>query len=419
MLATSQNLAGFSPEGRALLVAMLSAVVGSSRAPAGQAPAGASGGGIRGALFAPADLPGVLTGKTQSHPETSRAADDLLASSALMNKIRLSQTVLTQALSPASFKNLPLVLQRLFGPLSLVGGNSPWPVQMETLASLERSLSRLNVISPERASRALQTLSVLAQIGGRNLDAVLQQIGARLGTLSNALALKGGLPAHMREPSLPDSSILMMRFGNLSQDAFVNLVRALMQRDVAVIFAGRDSTGAVQIQIQIAEVPAGDLQQGTFQTQTPIRHAGLTTADVAGLREILFVDRLDGVELAGVRGQTVAQPATYTGENVVAAALRQALRPDAPAQVGSLITPTRAEGAAQYVFNYHLAVLFPWFDFSATASAFSHARTAADGGPVIPTFLDLIAGQPLMLPYYPDELLIPGTNIPLILLREE
>lgn len=83
---------------------------------------------------------------------------------------------------------------------------------------------------------------------------------------------------------------------------------------------------------------------------------------------------------------------------------------------GEFLAALRPEATVQSAFNYHLAALFPWFDFSARPTdAAMKQNLRTKNGAVIPSMLDLVLTEPLLLGYEPGELMIPGTDIPLIL----
>ncbi|NQU43979.1 hypothetical protein HQ520_11895, partial [bacterium] len=118
--------------------------------------------------------------------------------------------------------------------------------------------------------------------------------------------------------------------------------------------------------------------------------------------------------------RTVAQATPPSPESAITGSIREVLHEASTARTtGDAPLPLRTE-AIHYAFNYHLAVLFPWFGFGGPVSAASvSAAVHAEDGAYIPTFLDLIQDEPLMLPWEPGELMIPGTDIPLILPRED
>ena len=282
-----------------------------------------------------------------------------------------------QTLGSAALRNILTADSRATGRLwQIFGPDGKYPISPENLERLERALERLADTSPARARQALRTLPILAELGAKNLETILGGIAQRLDKMSAQLAQKGGLPPGLREPVLTGSSLLMMAFEDLSGDRLTALVRTLVQRGVEITFAGRNLSGAAQIHIQVAEMPLGSAERREAPLPSgAVIFGGLTRGETAALANLL---------------------------------------PDR--QVADLLAGLRPEAAAQYAFNPLITALFGWLRFGpAPGATAGNGGFVAEGGELIPSMLDLVRMEPLLLTYEPGELVIPGTDIPLIL----
>lgn len=326
--------------------------------------------------------------------------------------------------SERAFRNLPLTLQRLFGPMSPAAQNRPL-ASAKNLERLGGALERLHATSPRRATRALRALAVLSRIGGSNLETVLEQIGARLESIASRVALKGGLPPGAAEPALADTSQLTIRMPGLASDRLTAMALALARNGVEVSFVGRDAMGTPQIHIQLAELPLGSAERPTSQLPGLVQHANLSEAERQTLAQALTLDRPETQRAAWRRDDNglPLRPAALEAEEVALARARESIRAErlgarAPVDNPTALRPEVA-AATTYAFNYALAALFPWFHFAQPPSAAAQAAgMVAPDGQIIPTMLDLVEMEPLLLGYEPDELMVPGTDIPLILPRQ-
>ena len=282
-----------------------------------------------------------------------------------------------ETLASAALRNIRTADSRATGRLwQIFGPEGKYPISPENLERLERALERLADTSPARARQALRTLPILAELGAGNLESVLEQVAQRFEKMSAQLAQKGGLPPELREPVLTGSSLLMMGFEDLSGDRLTALVRTLVQRGVEITFAGRNLSGAAQIHIQMAEMPLGSAERREAPLPSgAVLFSGLSRGETAALANLL---------------------------------------PDR--QVADLLAGLRPEAAAQYAFNPLITALFGWLRFGpAPGATAGKGGFVAEGGELIPSMLDLVRMEPLLLTYEPGELLIPGTDIPLIL----
>jgi hypothetical protein len=284
--------------------------------------------------------------------------------------------------SPAAPQVAPAPAAPQFGSLVVArlrqafGPNGKYPIAWDALDRLERVLERLSNVSPARARQALRTLPVLGELGATNLEPVLRQVAGRLENMATQLAQKGGLPQGLREPILDASSLLMMRVEDASSERLSHIVRTLAQRGVEVAFVGRDSSGAAQIHIQTAEMPLSSAERARApQPSQMVMLSGLSRDEAASVRSLL-------------------------PDRQVTADLTSGLRPD---------------GALQTFLN-PLAALFAWSPVGPLPDV-SRRKTRLDGedGEAIPSMLDLVRMEPLLLTYEPGELMIPGTDVPLIL----
>ena len=357
------------------------------------------------------------------------------------------------------FENLGRTLQVLFlqgltdpvgprpqSPASEGAGNRAG-VSARSLQILEHGLLRLRAVSPSRAERALATLGVLARLGGlaatvgRNMDAVAEEIGRRLERMSDHLALKGGLPRGQTEPALGESALLVVRFEALGGERLVALMKALAGQGIDVIFVGRNAAGDAQIHLQLAGLaPAagvGVIGEGAPATLPgTIHHAGLRPVEIAALAGLLAPEPSDSGAVsrpggeAGLReGAVSPAPRQSSASPAADEPAREAVFRVATAQVqagarggGDAVATLgpdgalRADAAPQYAFNPHLAAFFPWFSFVASPSPNAvRAGLRTEDGQIIPTMLDLVRDEPFLLGCVPGELVVPGTNIPLIL----
>jgi hypothetical protein len=282
-----------------------------------------------------------------------------------------------QTLGSAALRNILTADSRATGRLwQIFGPDGKYPISPENLERLERALERLADTSPARARQALRTLPILAEIGAKNLEAILGGIAQRFERMSAQLAQKGGLHPGLREPVLTGSSLLMMAFDDLSGDRLTALVRTLVQRGVEITFAGRNLSGATQIHVQMAEMPLGSAERREAPLPSgAVVFSGLSRGETASLANLL---------------------------------------PDR--QVADLLAGLRPEAAAQYAFNPLITALFGWPRFApAPGATAGKGGFVAEGGELIPSMLDLVRMEPLLLAYEPGELVIPGTDIPLIL----
>ena len=291
------------------------------------------------------------------------------------------QTVINAAASPSAGTVFPRAemtpentaqkLTELFGP------QSGQPLSEKALQQIEIALQRLANVSPERAAQAMKTLGALAILDVKNLDVLVAQVATRLETISPQLAQKGGLPTSLSEPVLQTSTLLPLRIDNLPPERLMPMVDRLASNGAEITFVGRTASGSTQIFLQVAEMPPGSAEWiASSWSGTTLQTANLTAQEHSALATL------------------------FPNQHVETA------------------------------INYTMASMFAWMP---TNKAVPTETTVKDRTPAeedatqeesdatqkesdaIPSMLDLVRMEPLLLGYTPGELMVPGTDIPLIL----
>ncbi|MFP4380070.1 MAG: hypothetical protein ACLFUS_06155 [Candidatus Sumerlaeia bacterium] len=414
LVAGSRQARNYPPEARAFFLEMLNNVKGMEGTPAGKLPSDGRAaletisGSSTGILPASASL---LEGLLQAGGLPASSISQASAG-------KIVQALLSQAGSIEEIQqSLPALLERLFG------AEGRQPLSDELRGELENVIARMLDVSPTRGRQLLRSLALLADLGGQNLQDVLQKISMRTDQMASILAQKGGLPSILSEPLIGSGSLLMLQLGSLTTEQLSQSVRMMLSQGIDISLVGRDTRGNAQIHFQLAEQPLGSPERVMARIPgVPVSLANLSPAERQALSRYLpeyslanYADTDAQVIMRRGASQRVTPQEIQVLANMRDAARSESSRVTRSLNLGPDVLATlRPEAGMQYAFNYYLAGLFPWFDFSATPTDEAAAAGMVDEeGNIIPTFLDLIAEEPLMLPHEPDPLIIPGTDIPL------
>lgn len=317
---------------------------------------------------------------------------------------------------------LDALLRQTFG-LSSPEGN---PVLSEaTLQKVEASLTHLSAVSPTRAQTALRALLLLGATETPELNGVIEQITQRLEQVATQLAQKGGLPAGQTEPALSGAPLLALRFVPLSSEQLGSLVRTLSQNGLDIQFAGRDANGNVQLHLLlVGDQPAGNTGRTALAPGAPTVHqANLSPSDLTALRQALGTNHAIEPDQPSIWTRT-GTPAETTAPTVrpeialAATALRDGERAieTLAARAGNPANPMlRPETQMPSILPPFLSAFFPWIKPEGEVRARTGGKSTQEPEtPYIPSLLELVLEGPLLLPYEPGELMVPGTDIPLI-----
>jgi hypothetical protein len=301
------------------------------------------------------------------------------------------------------------VMERLFGP------DGARPLTPQTFEALQAATSWLAAVSPDRARSLLRTLALVADLGGEPMERTMRFIANEIDLLAGQLAQKGGLPLGATEPPGVSTPMLGLQLGPITEEQFQSVLRTLFASNIQVAMAGRDTRGNAQIHIPIA--PNAETIAPAPMTPTATNPSAAARGPEAPVPPAAPIAPVVGTPAApGAQAQApLSPPVPGAGPAVVPAAPGPTAPTANPAQAAQspLTAPT---APLQYAFNYYLAGLFPWFDFSAPVSqAAQTAAFANQSNEIIPTMLDLVRMEPLLLGWEPGELMIPGTTIPLLI----
>ncbi len=322
---------------------------------------------------------------------------------------------------PQATARLDTLLRQTFG-LSAPEGTAF--LSETTLQQIEASLAHLSAVSPARAQNALRALLLLGLTETPELNRVIEQIAQRLEGIATQLAQKGGLPIGQTEPALSETPLLPLRFGSLSSEQLGNLVRTLSQNGVEIRFAGRDASGNVQLHLLLGDLPAGSAERSSLSPNpSVVRQSNLTPDDLTVLRQGLGESRVIEPAQPAIWSRTAASAEAATPARpeilLAATALRDGERTieTLAARAGNPANPLfRPEAQAPSILPAFMSAFFPWFkpdsEIRERAGGESPQETET---PHIPSMLELVLEGPLLLSYEPGELMIPGTDIPLIL----
>ncbi len=309
-----------------------------------------------------------------------------------------------------------------------------------TFEHLYVSLEGLERVSTDRSQNVLRTLGAIADLEPRNLPEALRQMTRGIDHLSTRLRMKGGLALGQPEPKV-QGMLISLRFDNLSSQQFASMTRSLLAQGVDIQNVARASNGAAQLSVAVGEASAGAFGR-VLPHYIPgqIAYANLRSGDMAAFWPLLALPEQGTDQSRNSNGRFhywpkrsdgASSPGQYTrqeieqllevrdlragraaGRESAVAAMRRR-----PAEIANTL---RSEGVLTFAYNYNYALLFPWFDPTVAASDMAMSTAGlTETGEIIPTFLDLISDEPLLLGYTPDEIMIPGTDIPLILRPDE
>jgi len=315
------------------------------------------------------------------------------------------------------------LLRQTFG-LSTPQGN---PFLSEAaLQQVEASLAHLGAVSPARAQNALRALLLLGLTETPELNGAIEQIAQHLEQIATQLALKGGLPVGQTEPTLSGTPLLSLRFGPLSSEQLGTLVRTLSQNGLDIQFAGRDANGNVQLHLLlVGDQPAGNTGRTALAPGAPTVHqANLSPDDLTVLRQALGTSHTIEPTQPSIWTRTgaPAETATPTARPEIALAattLRDGERAieTLAARTGNPANPMlRPETQMPSILPPFLSAFFPWIKPESEVRARTGGKSTQEPEtPHIPSLLEMVLEGPLLLSYEPGELMVPGTDIPLIL----
>jgi hypothetical protein len=329
-------------------------------------------------------------------------------------------------ISPASTQPITARLDALLRQTFGLTAPQETPFLSETpLQQIEASLAHLSAVSPVRAQNALRALLLLGLTETPELNRVIEQIAQRLESVATQLAQKGGLAAGQIEPTLSETPLLPLRFGPLSSEQLGTLVRTLSQNGIEIQFAGRDASGNVQLHLLLVNLPTESAEGPTLSPNTrTVQQANLSPADLTALRQGLGENRV--IEPAQPTIWTRTSPSTETAAPAVrpeialaATALRDGERTleSLAARVGNPANPLfRPEAQTPFILPAFMSSFFPWFRPDSEVRERTGGKSEQEPEtPHIPSMLELVLEGPLLLSYEPGELMVPGTDIPLIL----
>lgn len=304
------------------------------------------------------------------------------------------------------------------------------------LEPLSSALDHLSRVAPNRGDRLLASLSTILKLKPDAPMEFLRQITRGIDELSTRLRMKGGLSNGLAEPRA-GGMLIGLRLGAVSSSQFAQSVRGLMGAGIDIQQISRASDGSAQILIGMGDAPAGAASRA-LPALVPgmIPYGNLRSGDLAAFWPLLATqngnagarsNRTSSYWPARGEDRRLAPSAQMAGDEIDRLLALRRIRVGArvgretaeaadrprPAEMARTL---RAGGLLNFAYNYNYAVLFPWFDPTMPPADIGIAGTmTAEDGTIIPTFLDLIAEEPPMLGYTPDEIMVPGTDIPLIL----
>ena len=251
----------------------------------------------------------------------------------------------------------------------LFGSHNGPALSRNVMQEITIALQTLAAVSPNRAAQAIKTLEAFVALGIQNADDLVAQVTNRLETIAPQLAQKGGLPTDLSEPVLQTSTAIPLHIKNLPPEQLLPTVERLASKGAEITFVGRASDGSAQIFLLAAEMPSGSAERFASGIAANTLHtANLTRQEQASLATLM--------------------PNQHIESSI----------------------------------NYTIASMFAWMPIDKPLKNETRIkdRGAQDESPqqqmeAVPSMLDLVRMEPLLLGYTPGELMVPGTDIPLIL----
>jgi hypothetical protein len=328
--------------------------------------------------------------------------------------------------SPASPQSTTARLDTLLRQTFGLTAPQETPFLAETaLQQIEASLAHLSAVSPARAQNALRALLLLGLTETPEVNTVIEQIAQRLENMASQLAQKGGLPIGQTEPTLSETPLLPLRFGALSSEQLGDLVRTLSRNGIEIRFAGRDASGNVQLHLALGQLPVENAERPTLSPNPPVvQQANLSPADLTALRQGLGENRVMEPTQPAIWARTAASaetaaPALRPEIALAATTLRDGERAieTLAARAGNPANPLfRPEAQMPSILPAFMSSFFPWFKPDSEVRERAGGKSEEEPEtPHIPSMLELVLEGPLLLSYEPGELMVPGTDIPLIL----
>ena len=266
---------------------------------------------------------------------------------------------------------------------------------------------RLLDISPERAGQAARILELIGNLKPFQSGDALIFISHKLESLANALAQKGGLPLRQIEPDIAENLVLMLRFGQATPLESRAVFERLADLGMEITFAGRDTAGNLQIHLSLApsrSKPSDIAAPG----QNDIAHINLQDTEKSKLASLW-------PQKAFLPSFIQAEPLASATANSGQSHQHDSEQDSSPQR--SLTNPSSQSASAQQLQSpQQLAGLLYW-KVAALPELLTRVKQQTEfveDAPVIPSMLDLVRAEPLLLTYDPGELMIPGTTIPLI-----